>query len=312
MSHDDGIRVHEFYRLSAQIQDQIWPNWSETPAPLILVTPTTEFLTRFPVPPKDFTKIGEDLYARPRQFSPGFQATFPAFGPPAIIIIGEPQNTLSKTSTPWLITVMHEHFHQLQYSQPGYYEGTVALGLRRSPEDSMWPLDYPFPYDDPAVGKAFAQLRDLLLSAVTESNDAKFGKLSKEYGEARRKFFALIPAKDGKYLESNFGRRESRRCTEIKCAEAAANYQPSAEFAGLADFESFSAYAARARQKSLDQLRAIDIATSKREIVYSFGAAEGFLSTGSILIGRMNIFDSHFRWGHSLRERRGRSKSGSI
>ena len=38
LPREDAIRIAEFYRLAAQIQDQIWPNWSNTPAPLLLVT----------------------------------------------------------------------------------------------------------------------------------------------------------------------------------------------------------------------------------------------------------------------------------
>jgi len=41
---DDAIRIKEFYRLAAQIQDNVWPNWSQVPAPLLLVTPDAEFL----------------------------------------------------------------------------------------------------------------------------------------------------------------------------------------------------------------------------------------------------------------------------
>jgi len=102
---DDAVRIHEFYRLAAQIQDNIWAQWSQTPAPLLLVTTSTEFLTHHPAPPKDFTKIGDDLYARARQFSTDLLATFPAFGPPSVIVIGEPASTTSETSTPWLITL---------------------------------------------------------------------------------------------------------------------------------------------------------------------------------------------------------------
>ena len=100
---DDAVRISEFYRLADQIQDKVWPDWSKTPAPLLLVTADTEYLTHFATPPKDFQKVGDDVYARPRQFPPNLQATFPAFGFPPVIVIGEPKNTSSQTSTPWLI-----------------------------------------------------------------------------------------------------------------------------------------------------------------------------------------------------------------
>src|SRR5579864_3353240 len=113
----DAVRIAEFYRLAGKIEDQIWPEWSKAAAPLLLVTPDAEFLTHHPSPPKDFSPIGEDLYARPRKFDLHFLATFPAFGPPAVIVAGEAENTTARTSTRWLITLMHEHFHQLQSSQ---------------------------------------------------------------------------------------------------------------------------------------------------------------------------------------------------
>lgn len=275
--HDDAIRIREFYRLANQIQDQIWPHWSQTPAPLLLVTADTEFLTHFPAPPKDFTKIGDDLSSRPRHFSPNFLATFPPFGPPSIIVVGEPSNTPSKTSTPWLITLMHEHFHQLQASQPGYYSGTQALGLSSGPEDGMWMLNYPFPYEQAEVAQAFSHLRDLLWNAVTETDTSKFSKLAQQYVNARKNFFARLSAKDRKYLEFQLWQEGIARYTEVRAAEMAATYQPTPEFSALPDFESFAANAAQARTKTVDQLKTVDITKAKREVVYPFGAAEGFL-----------------------------------
>jgi hypothetical protein len=178
---DDAVRIHEFYRLAAQIQDNIWAQWSQTPAPLLLVTTSTEFLTHHPAPPKDFTKIGDDLYARSRQFSTDLLATFPAFGPPSVIVIGEPAHTTSKTSTPWLITLMHEHFHQLQNAQPGYFQAVEDLRLSHGDKTGMWMLNYPFPYERQEQVQGFARLRDLLLGALSERDQDKFAKLAKQY-----------------------------------------------------------------------------------------------------------------------------------
>jgi len=50
LTADDAVRIREFYRLADQIQNQIWPDWSRTPAPLLLVTPDTEFLTHHTEP----------------------------------------------------------------------------------------------------------------------------------------------------------------------------------------------------------------------------------------------------------------------
>jgi len=276
LAPDDAIRVREFYRLADRIQDQIWPDWGKTPAPLMLVTDDGEFLTHHPAPPKEFRKVGEDMYARPRKFPINFLATYPAFGPPSVIVVGEPKNTESKTSTPWLIAVMHEHFHQLQNAQAGYYTGLESLGLSRGDQTGMWMLEYPFPYEKPEVAQGFSHLRDLLSAAVAENDDSEFA-MAKRYIAEREKFLAQLSRDDHKYFSFQLWQEGIARYTQIKAAEAAASYQPTAEYAALPDYESFAAYAARARQETLDELKHADLAKWKRVVFYSFGGAEGLL-----------------------------------
>jgi len=274
---DDAIRIAEFYRLSAAIQDGIWPGWSKVPAPLLLETPATEFLTHHPAPPAGFQKTAEDRYVRPRQFPENLQATFPLSGPPAVMVVGEPASTASKTSTPWLFMVMHEHFHQLQWAQPGYIEAVQALGLSGGDTTGMWMLNYPFPYEDPRVSESFAHLRDSLLRALQETDATAFAKLARKYGEQRNKLIAQLSAADHKYLAFQLWQEGIARYTEVKAAEAAREYQPSADFAALTDYELFADYATTKRASTLDELKQADLATWKRTVVYSFGAAEGFL-----------------------------------
>jgi hypothetical protein len=274
---DDAIRIREYYRLSAQIQDQVWPNWSQIPAPLLLVTPETEFLTHHPAAPKDFKAVEAGFYARPRQFATNLLATFPAFGPPSVIVIGEPRNTSSKTSTPWLVTLMHEHFHQLQNSKAGYFQAVQDLGLSGGDTTGMWMLNYPFPYEDPEVARSFAKLRDQLLRAVNEPDNDKAEQLAQEYAQERKRFFAQLSPDDKKYFNFQLWQEGIARYTQIKAAEAAAQYQPTAEYTALSDFESFAAYAAKARTETLNELKQADLTQWKRNVVYSFGAAEGLL-----------------------------------
>jgi hypothetical protein len=152
-----------------------------------------------------------------------------------------------------------------------------ALNLSHGDQTGMWMLNYPFPYDKPEVAQAFARLRDLLLRAVNEPDDAGFWKLAGQYVEERKKFFALVSADDRKYFEFQLWQEGIARYTETKAAEAAANYKPTAEFAALADYEPFANYAARKRAEVLDDLKHTDLSTNKRGVVYPFGAAEGFL-----------------------------------
>ena len=273
----DATRIHEFYLLSPQVVGQVWTNWANTPAPLLLITDQTEFLTHYAHPPSDFEKLADDLYSRPRHFPTTLQATFPAFGPPSIIVIGEAEATEARSSTPWLFVLMHEHFHQLQDSQPGFFQAVMALGLAHGDETGMWMLNYPFPYEKPDLGQSFAQLRDLLMKTLKEQNEKEFQLLAQRYAGERNKFFAALSPDDRKYLNFQLWKEGIARYVEIKSAEAAAHYRPTQEFAALPDYESFESYAARARSDTLNELNQADLASWKRVIVYSFGACEGLL-----------------------------------
>ena len=275
--YQDMIRIAEFYRLASQIGDETWPGWSRTPAPLLLVTPEMEFLLHHPTPPPEFTKLGENVYARPRQFDPHLLATFPAFGPPAVIVAGEPANTDSKTSTPWLITLMHERFHQLQSAQPGYYSAVNDLGLSRGDTTGMWMLNYPFPYERPEVVQGFRRLQDGLIRALKEPDGQNFKKLAAAYVQERARVFAQLSPDDRKYIGFQLWQEGMARYTQVKVAEAAKDYQPTAEYRKLPDYEPFASYARKARADTLNELDHADLARMKRGFVYSFGAAEGFL-----------------------------------
>lgn len=276
-SKADAVRVREFYRLSNQIAEQVWPGWESTPAPLLLVTADKEFLTHRANPPADFTKVDGDFYVRPRKFPTGLLATFPAFGPPSVIVIGEPEATTAKTSTPWLITVMHEHFHQLQDGQPGISDAVNRLGLARGDQTGMWMLNYAFPYDKPEVVAAFVKARDLLLTALVEKDGSRFQMAVANYKKARANFFAQVSPDDRRYFSFQLWKEGIARYVEVKSAEAAEQYKPSAEFAALPDYEPPDKFGAKARAATVDELRHADISSMKRVVVYSFGACEGFL-----------------------------------
>ena len=277
LPHDDTIRVREFYRLAGRIQDDIWPAWSAVPSPLLLVTEQREFLMHHPAPPQDFSKVGDDLYERARHYPINLLATFPAFGKPAVIVIGEPANTTSKSSTPWLITLMHEHFHQLQDAQPGYFEGVDNLGLSHEDKSGMWMLNYPFPYESPAVMQGFAQLRDMLLKALSEADRKQFARNAADYKLARRSFFDQLSSDDHKYLAFQLWQEGIARYTEIRSADDAAAYVPTEEYAALPDFESFGEYSKKLRDETIDELRNADIRKEQRLVIYPWGAAEGLL-----------------------------------
>jgi hypothetical protein len=274
---DDAVRIGEFYRLASQVQNGIWPGWSDVADPVLLVTPDTEFLTHFPSVPVDFKGGADGFSWRPRKFGTNFEATLPVFGPPAVILIGEPAHTASKTSTPWVIVLMHEHFHQLQDAKPGYWTAVNALGLSHGDQTGMWMLNYPFPYSKADIVQSFSELRDQLIVAVKETDKRGFQREARRYVAMRRNFFATLSSEDHRYLSFQLWQEGIARYTQIKAAEAAASYQPTMEYQTLADYQPFSEYAKQARTQTLDELQHIDIAKAERVAIYSFGAVEGLL-----------------------------------
>jgi hypothetical protein len=112
-----------------------------------------------------------------------------------------------------------------------------------------------------------------------------------EYVRERRRVFALLSANDHKYLSFQLWKEGIARYTQIKVAEAAAEYRPSPEYAALSDYESFAAYAARARTETLHELKESDLANMKRVFFYSFGAAEGLLLDGMNPEWKSQYFD---------------------
>jgi hypothetical protein len=96
---------------------------------MILVAPDSKYLLNQNHAPSDFTRadgdtlLGDPVFARVRHFPPQIQATFPAVNGVNTIVIGEAEHTADRTSSRWVLTVLHEHFHQLTYTQPGYYAG---------------------------------------------------------------------------------------------------------------------------------------------------------------------------------------------
>jgi hypothetical protein len=284
LSETDRTRLAEAFRLGDQFGDRVWPRWSKAPFAVLLVTPDTEFLLRHPKPSGDFSKLGydallkSDVYYRKRQFDPHLLATFPAVSRISTVVIGQAENTSVKTSTPWVITLLHEHFHQLQESEPNYYAEVNALGLARGDQTGMWMLNYAFPYDRKEVQGQFALMSKLLADALSAgARETRNAKVS-AYLDARRKFQTMLAPDDYKYISFQFWKEGIARYTEYQVARlAASKFRPSKQFIALKDYQSFKDVARKTYEGIFKQLETQQLGESKREVVYSYGAAEGLL-----------------------------------
>lgn len=280
----DRVRLVEAFRLSENLGDALWPGWSKAPFAVLLVTRDKEFLIRHPRPGKDFTSLGydarlkSDVYFRDRKFPTDFLATFPAVGGVSTIVVGQAENTASKTSTPWVITLMHEHFHQLQDSQPNFFKETEGLNLSRGDQTGMWMLNYPFPYAKPEVSEQFSVLARSLVEAMDEKTENLFSSKLVAYLEARDALKKMLGADDYRYMSFQLWKEGMARYTEYRVAQwAAAKYQPSREFRDLKDFSTFAATAEQVREGIVRELSTLKLPDYKRVAFYPLGAGEGLL-----------------------------------
>lgn len=132
MRQADKVRIKEAITLSKQFGNEVWKGYSEIPFTVLLVTDSTEFLINYPKadPGNDFrfleydSDLSSKIYVRKRQFSPHLLATFPAINGVNCIIVGTPENT-KQSSTEWIITLLHEHFHQYEQADPDYFESVA-------------------------------------------------------------------------------------------------------------------------------------------------------------------------------------------
>ena len=280
----DRVRLAEAFNLSEKLADDLWAGWSKAPFAVLLVTPDKEFLIRHPRPADDFKPLGYDeklkseIYYRERKFSTNLLATFPAVAGVSTIVIGQAENTASKTSTPWVVTLLHEHFHQLQDSQPNFFKETEALNLSGGDQTGMWMLNFPFPYTTPQVSRQVSVMSRLLVDALKANDKDLFSAKLTSYLEARATLKNMLTADEYKYLSFQLWKEGIARYTEDRVARwAAANHQPSREFRELKDFTSFAATADQVRAGILHELSTLKLEDYKRVAFYPLGAAEGLL-----------------------------------
>jgi len=283
MRRADRIRIAEGFRIAGQLQNELWTGWDEAPFAVLLVTPEHEFLLRHSSPTEDFVSIGFDslldseVFCRERVFSETFLASFPAVGGVPTVVIGQPENT-GKSSAAWTATLLHEHFHQLQMSTPGYYEAVDALQLSGGDETGMWMLDYPFPYDSTAIGGSFSRMCKRLHGALGSIGTDRFAELVAEYLEARAVFAGMLAPADYRYFSFQSWQEGVARYTEYRMAQLAGeSYEATADFRELEDFLPLVDLARKIREDTLQELEQLSLEEFRRVAFYPVGAGEALL-----------------------------------
>jgi hypothetical protein len=278
----DRVRLAEGKRLADRLCEQVWPGWGRTPFQLLLLGDSAEFLVGGPRKPDGFTRVGHDsvlgteIWTRPPRFPPSLLATFPAVGGIPTIVVGSAERT-GKSSTAWVLTLMHEHFHQWQNSQPEYYPGVARLGLARGDTTGQWMLNYPFPYDSAPVQRATRSLAQALVQALDAGPKTRRGALEAVTASRDRLRKLLAPA-DDRYFEFQLWQEGTARFIEYAVARAAAKAgEPAAQFRRLPDSQPYSEAAEGALRELRAKLEHLDLKQQRRVAFYPIGAAWALL-----------------------------------
>jgi hypothetical protein len=240
---------------------------------VLLVTGSTEYLVGHPRPTSEFallgrdSVLGRDVFVRPGRFPPTLLATFPAVGGTATIVVGSAERT-GKSSAEWVLTLLHEHFHQWQSSLPDYYAKANALGLARGDTTGQWMLNYPFPYDSVPVQQAVGALATSLARAEPIETVVR-------QREALRR---VLSPDDDRYLEFQLWQEGVPRYVEIVAAAAAAGAgEPPEAFRRLPDDEDYARIAQRLRSRLRSEQAELNLGRDRRVAFYSIGAGLAML-----------------------------------
>ncbi len=301
ISETDRIRLAEAFKLGDKLSEKVWQNWSKAPFAVLLVTPSHEFLIRHPSPSKDFAEIGFDkllnskVFWRKRTFNQSFLATFPAVGGISTIVVGQAENTWVKTSTFWTVTLLHEHFHQMQDSQPDFYKNVLALDLANGDETGMWMLNYPFPYRDKKINDDFSAMARQLAKALETVDKKGFQTEFGNYLKLRKSCNASLSEKDYRYFSMQLWKEGTARYTEYEIARLAAeNYKPYKDFTKLEDYKTYREVADYWKRKTVESLKTIRLDKLEREVVYPYGAAEAMLLDRAKIEWKSRYFSEKF------------------
>lgn len=282
MRYEDKIRIREAITISEQVGDKIWKGINKVPFAVLLVMDSIEFLVHHPNPSGDF-KLSEDdkvlntkILYRKRQYPNWYLATFPAVNGLNCIVVGIPEKT-KKTSSDWIITLLHEHFHQYQFSSPEYYNEVNKLDLSGGDETGMWQLNYPFPYEKTKVIQQYNKYNKALLKAVSSLGKRSFKKHFANYLEQRKKFKSSLSPADYRYFSFQIWQEGIAKHTEYKFIEAMDFYNPSPEAKQLADFINFKELKNKFYTSELTYIANSKFEIDKRICFYAIGFTEGVL-----------------------------------
>ncbi len=276
--------------------DAIWPGFGAIPFHMILVTAKTDYLF-CKAQTAGFGAVGTDpitgcsVQARKRELAVDSSASFDIADEPSMIVMGMPKAT-GLDRTDWVLTVAHEAFHQYQARLPDRFAKIDALDLAGDSRNAAWMLDYPFPYADPVLGSAIADMTGAGIAFLEATGRDSRGAAMADYVRARRRAMSAVTAEQWRYYEFLIGNEGVARWTELALARAASGQGPIPTGAGT-----------ERRLWLIVSLRSIaeqGLGTWKRGAFYVFGAVEAEMLESVDARWREAYRDMPFTFGAQL------------
>ena len=282
MRMEDRVRIREAETISRFYGENVWKGISKAPFAVILVDDSLEFLINHSSPSKDFRSLGYDsllntrVYYRKPVFDKHFLATFPAVNGVNTIVVGTPENT-GKNSTDWIITLLHEHFHQFVNSSPGYYSAVNELDLSGGDQSGMWMLNYRFPYADSVISSQYKNYTGALSEALSKAAADSFTVCFARYARERKRFQELLKPPEYRYFSFQVWQEGIARYTEYKFLELLNGYEPSKDVSNLPDFVPFETFRETFYKTHANRITSWSLSKHGRECFYAVGLGEGLI-----------------------------------
>ena len=176
-----------------------------------------------------------------------------------------------------MITLLHERFHQYQYTSPGYFKAINALDLANGDQTGMWQLNYPFPYEAVEVIEKYDIYTDALYKCVRSIDTEQWEQAKEKYLKAREQFKAVLDPADYKYISFQWYQEGIARYTEYAFLEKLIEFDVSAEIRALADFVPFDQYKESFFEKHMNSVLNLKLKEVGRITVYDVGFAEALI-----------------------------------
>ncbi|GAK32890.1 hypothetical protein AQ1_00765 [alpha proteobacterium Q-1] len=261
----------------------LWPDFEQTPKTTLLIAPDEQAVICVDDVPEGFARQMPDLggcplYQAKTPHNPYRIRAFTTFGRKPTIIIGSPY-----TANPfplWIGIWLHEHFHQYQMTMTDYQKRAEALMLAdEGDENGAWMSDFPFPYADQKVQKAFQLLSESLAAALAASDQARRLDLLHIHLDALEHFKNISGEKAARWAAFTAWQEGTANYFEMKILQLAAQ-EPGAIFAeapSRPDTAEFKRSSDRQYNKMIASLKSADLGEQKSLAFYALGAGQSFL-----------------------------------